>query len=132
MQVLRIQQYGANFTRNLKTTTEVEGWREGMRITGYVNAVTVTSKMGAAVVCAELDLKKSYNLPNYCSIFQREVLAIRRAAEVLSNTSKQSGEPLHRQSGCDKGDHMHSTEFATYRYCRISILVIRSGDSHVA
>lgn len=40
--------------------------------------------VGAGIYCVELDLRQSFMLPEYCSTFEAEVFAIRKAAEVAN------------------------------------------------
>lgn len=38
--------------------------------------------MGAAIHCAELDLRQPFKFPEYCSIFQAKVFEFRKAAKI--------------------------------------------------
>jgi len=44
--------------------------------------------VGAGLYCTDPEIRLSYKLPSDCSIFQAEVFAIRKAAEVAQNTSR--------------------------------------------
>ncbi|XP_017465837.1 PREDICTED: uncharacterized protein LOC108358852 [Rhagoletis zephyria] len=76
--------------RRFKATVKEGGWRMSTRPAGVTyNIYTDGSKMadgvGAGVYCAELDLRQPFKLPEYCSIFQAEVFAVGKAAEIASN-----------------------------------------------
>lgn len=44
----------------------------------------MTNGEGAGIYCSELDLSRPFKLPEYCSILQLEVFAVRKAAEITN------------------------------------------------
>ncbi|XP_037941860.1 uncharacterized protein LOC119674776 [Teleopsis dalmanni] len=72
----------------IKTVIENEGWKKGMvPKCNTINVFTDGSKMevgvGAGIYCAELSIRMPFKLPNYCSVFQAEVFAVKKAAELV-------------------------------------------------
>jgi len=67
-------------------------WKTGRDQTQNHNIYTDGSKMegvvGAGLYCTDPEIRLSYKLPSECSIFQAEVFAIRKAAEVAQNISR--------------------------------------------
>nr|AMS38355.1 hypothetical protein [Bactrocera tryoni] len=79
-----------NWERRFKVNIEKDGWRKGMLATrNTLNIYTDGSKMddgvGAGIYCPELGIRQPFKLPDHCSIFQAEVFAIAKAAELASN-----------------------------------------------
>jgi len=66
--------------------TYLDDWKTGRDQTQHLNIYTDGSKMeggvGAGLYCTDPELGLSYKLPSDCSIFQAEVFAIRKSAEV--------------------------------------------------
>ncbi|XP_075157549.1 uncharacterized protein LOC142230809 [Haematobia irritans] len=66
----------------------IEDWDENRIHFGNLNICTCGTKMaegtGSGICCKELELKESFKLDNKCSIFQAEIFAIAKAAELLS------------------------------------------------
>ncbi|XP_075150949.1 uncharacterized protein LOC142225058 [Haematobia irritans] len=66
----------------------VEDWDKNRIHFGNLNIYTDGSKMtegvGSGIYCKELELKESFKLDEQCSIFQAEIFAIVKAAELIS------------------------------------------------
>ncbi|XP_043660731.1 uncharacterized protein LOC122624986 [Drosophila teissieri] len=81
---------------DVRTTTFMgpDDWKTGQEHAQHVNIYTDGSKMeegvGAGIYCTDPDMRLSYKLPSQCSIFQAEVFAIGKAAELA-----QSIDPPH-------------------------------------
>ncbi|KAH8309978.1 hypothetical protein KR059_008986, partial [Drosophila kikkawai] len=58
----------------------------------HLNIYTDGSKMeggvGVGIYCSDHEMRLSYKLPSYCSIFQAEVFAIRKAAEFAQSINR--------------------------------------------
>jgi len=68
-------------------------WKTGRDQTQHLNIYTdgfkVEGGVGAGLYSTDLEIRLSYKLPSDCSIFQAEVFAIRKAAEVAQNINQQ-------------------------------------------
>ena len=52
----------------------------------YTDASKLDNGIGSGIYCGKLNLNFSLRLPNYCSVFQAEVIAIYRASQwILEN-----------------------------------------------
>ncbi|KAH8342556.1 hypothetical protein KR059_004787 [Drosophila kikkawai] len=73
---------------DVKTTVFMgpNDWKSGQGHAQFLNIYTDGSKMdggvGAGIYCSDPEMRLSYKLPSHCSIFQAEVFAIRKAAEL--------------------------------------------------
>ncbi|KAH8393180.1 hypothetical protein KR200_009132, partial [Drosophila serrata] len=73
---------------DVKTSTFMgpEDWETVQDHARHLNIFTDGSKMkggvGAGMYCSDPEMKLSYKLPSHCSIFQAELFAIRKAAEL--------------------------------------------------
>ncbi|XP_070070046.1 uncharacterized protein [Drosophila takahashii] len=69
-----------------------DDWKTGRDQTQHLNIYTDGTKMeggvGAGLYCTDPEIRLSFKLPNDCSIFQAEVFAIRKAAEVAQNINR--------------------------------------------
>lgn len=79
---------------DVKTTALMgpEDWKTAQDHTRHLNIYTDGSKMeggvGAGIYCTDPEIRLSYKLPSQCSIFQAEVFAIRKAAELAQRTDR--------------------------------------------
>ncbi|XP_043862237.1 uncharacterized protein LOC122756485 [Drosophila santomea] len=73
---------------DVRTTTFMgpDDWKTGQDHAQHLNIYTDGSKMeggvGAGIYCTDPEMRLSYKLPSQCSIFQAEVFAIGKAAEL--------------------------------------------------
>jgi len=73
-----------------------EEWEQGRpgttdEICFYTDGSKLEGQVGAGVYSEQLDIRKSFRLPDYCSLFQAEVHAIKEALTCLGNLSLQRG-----------------------------------------
>ncbi|XP_044249365.1 uncharacterized protein [Drosophila takahashii] len=85
-----------------------DDWKTGRDQTQHLNIYTDGSKMeggvGAGLYCTDPKIRLSFKLPNDCSIFQAEVFAIRKAAEVAQKfkPTTRCGQLVRGQPSGDK------------------------------
>ncbi|KAH8351719.1 hypothetical protein KR084_005480, partial [Drosophila pseudotakahashii] len=53
----------------------------------YTDGSKLDGHVGGGVYSEQLDIRKSFRLPDHCSVFQAEVHAIKEAIDCLGNTS---------------------------------------------
>jgi len=73
-----------------------EEWEQGRpgttdEICFYTDGSKLEGQVGAGVYSEQLDIRKSFRLPDHCSLFQAEVHAIKEALTCLGNLSLQRG-----------------------------------------
>lgn len=78
-----------NFGKLSSATIEVNGWGKGLKYAHKFFCVftdgskVIVGGKGTSAYCAELEIRKSYKLPNYCRIFLAELFPIKLMAELL-------------------------------------------------
>lgn len=50
----------------------------------YTDGSKMTTGTGSGVYCESLSIEKSFRLPDHCSVYQAELVAIRKAAEIVT------------------------------------------------
>ncbi|XP_043661777.1 uncharacterized protein LOC122625789 [Drosophila teissieri] len=79
---------------DVRTTTFMgpDDWKTGQGHAQHLNIYTDGSKMeggvGAGIYCTDPEMRLSYKLPSQCSIFQAEVFAIGKAAELAQSIDR--------------------------------------------
>jgi len=96
------------------TTDAIRFYTDGSKLEGHV---------GGGVYSEQLDIRKSFRLPDHCSVFKAEVHAIKEALTCLRNFSLQRGHlNIYSDSqAAIKSIYSTNTNFRTIADCRRSL-----------
>jgi len=96
------------------TTDAIHFYTDGSKLEGHV---------GGGVYSEQLDIRKSFRLPDHCSVFKAEVHAIKEALTCLRNFSLQRGHlNIYSDSqAAIKSIYLTNTNFRTIADCRRSL-----------
>ncbi|KAH8289000.1 hypothetical protein KR054_009804, partial [Drosophila jambulina] len=64
------------------------GQDHGQHLNIYTDGSKMEGGVGAGLYCTDPEMRLSYKLPSQCSIFQAEVFAIGKAAQLAQNINR--------------------------------------------